>query len=127
MTTTQPVYPLSDMFGGFIPQTVNTPEIFNTGFSAAKCTPSGWPARSRSTSTTRPRRPSSLVPNDKWWGDKPVLDKVIFRQLEASAEIAAFKNGEIDMADGRTLTKYKQLEGSKTPRSAAASASSLAA
>ena len=55
----------------------------------------------------------SLVPNDKWWGEKPVLDKVIFRQLEASAEIAAFKNGEIDMADGRTLTKYKQLEGTK--------------
>ena len=34
-----------------------------------------------------------------------VLEKVIFRQLEASAEIAAFKNGEVDMADGRTLTK----------------------
>ena len=46
-------------------------------------------------------------------GRQAGLDKVIFRQLEASAEIAAFKNGEIDIADGRTLTKYKQLEGSK--------------
>jgi len=54
-----------------------------------------------------------VVPNEKWWGAKPVLSKVVFRQMEDSATIAAFKNGEIDATDGRTLTRYKQLEGTK--------------
>jgi peptide/nickel transport system substrate-binding protein len=53
----------------------------------------------------------TMVPNDKWWGQKPVLEKVIWRQMEPSATIAAFKNGEIDAANGRTLGRYKQLEG----------------
>jgi len=112
VTTTQPVYPLSDMFGGFIPQTVNTPEIFNTGFTG-ELHPEWMAGPFKVDKFDSAAKTVSLVPNDKWWGEKPVLDKVIFRQLEASAEIAAFKNGEIDMADGRTLTKYKQLEGSK--------------
>src|SRR6476620_4780677 len=112
VTTTQPVYPLSDMFGGFIPQTVNTPEIFNTGFTG-ELHPEWMAGPFKVDKFDSAAKTVSLVPNDKWWGEKPVLDKVIFRQLEASAEIAAFKNGEIDMADGRTLTKYKQLEGTK--------------
>jgi peptide/nickel transport system substrate-binding protein len=39
-----------------------------------------------------------LVPNPKFWGDKPKLDKVIFKiQADTSAEFQAFKNGESDM------------------------------
>jgi len=39
-----------------------------------------------------------LVPNDKFWGDKPKLDKIIFKiQADSSAEFQAFKNGESDM------------------------------
>lgn len=111
-TTTQPVYPLSDIFGGFIPQAVNTPELFNTGFSG-EMHPEWMAGPFKVEKYDSAAKTVSMVPNEKWWGEKPVLEKVIFRQLEASAEIAAFKNSEIDMADGRTLTKYKQLEGTK--------------
>jgi peptide/nickel transport system substrate-binding protein len=112
VTTTQPVYPLSDMFGGLIPQAVNTPEVFNTGFTG-EMHPEWMAGPFKVDNYDSAAKTVSLVPNDKWWGEKPVLDKVIFRQLESSAEIAAFKNGEIDLADGRTLTRYKQLEGTK--------------
>lgn len=37
-----------------------------------------------------------LEPNSEWWGAEPLLDKVTFRQLESTAAINAFKNGEID-------------------------------
>jgi len=55
----------------------------------------------------------TLAQNEKWWGAKPVLDKVVFRQLETSAAIAAFKNGEIDAVSANTITPYKQLEGTR--------------
>lgn len=112
VTTTQAVYPLSDIFGGFIPQAVNTPEIFNTGFTG-EMRPEWMAGPFKVDQYDSAAKTVSLVPNENWWGEKPVLDKVIFRQLESSAEIAAFKNNEIDMADGRTLVRYKQLEGTK--------------
>ncbi|XAS67303.1 ABC transporter family substrate-binding protein [Micrococcaceae bacterium Sec5.7] len=112
VTTTQPVYPLSDLFGGFVPQAVNTPEIFNNGFTG-ELHPEWMAGPFKVDKYDSAAKTVALVPNDKWWGPAPVLEKVIFRQLESSAEIAAFKNGEVDMADGRTLTRYKQLEGTK--------------
>ena len=40
----------------------------------------------------------SFVPNEKWWGEKPKLDKVTYRQMESQAIINAFQAGEIDAA-----------------------------
>jgi peptide/nickel transport system substrate-binding protein len=40
----------------------------------------------------------TLVPNPKYWGDQPKLDKIIFKfQPETATEFQAFKNGETDM------------------------------
>lgn len=39
---------------------------------------------------------ATFVPNEKWWGDKPFLEKVSYRQMEDQASINAFKAGEID-------------------------------
>jgi len=41
----------------------------------------------------------TLIPNDKWWGAKPLLDKVTFRAIADDAQAAAFVNGEIDAFD----------------------------
>jgi peptide/nickel transport system substrate-binding protein len=39
-----------------------------------------------------------LVPNPKYWGDKPKLDKVTFKvQADTAAEFESFKNGEVSM------------------------------
>ncbi|MDP4502134.1 ABC transporter family substrate-binding protein [Nonomuraea turcica] len=42
----------------------------------------------------------TLVRDDKWWGRKPKLDKVIFRAIESpAAQVNAFANGEIDAVE----------------------------
>ncbi|MFW0774033.1 ABC transporter substrate-binding protein [Paenarthrobacter nitroguajacolicus] len=112
VTTTQPVYPLEDLFFGLIHPAVNTAEIFNKGF-AGNMRPE-WmagPFKVENYDTTA--KTVTMVPNDKWWGQKPVLERIIWRQMEPSATIAAFKNGEIDATDARSLSRYKQLEGTK--------------
>ncbi|MDO5098148.1 MAG: ABC transporter family substrate-binding protein [Corynebacterium sp.] len=83
------------VFSGLLHPAVNTPEIFNEGFinnphdewgggpfKVEKWDPNGGTV--------------TFVPNEKWWGDKPKLDKVTFRQMEDKAMINAFKAGEID-------------------------------
>ena len=37
--------------------------------------------------------------NSRWWGPKPVLDKVIYRAIDASAQYTALANGEINYMD----------------------------
>ena len=38
----------------------------------------------------------SFVPNEKWWGEKPKLDKVTYRQMESQATINTYQAGEVD-------------------------------
>lgn len=112
VTTTQPVYPLDALFTGLIHPAVNTPEIFNTGFTG-DMHPEWMAGPFKLDKYDSAAKTVTLAQNDKWWGTKPVLDKVVFRQLESSAAIAAFKNGEIDGVSANTITPYKQLGGTK--------------
>ncbi len=112
VTTTQPVYPLDSLFTGLIHPAVNTPEIFNTGFTG-DMHPEWMAGPFKLDQYDSAAKTVTLAQNDKWWGAKPVLEKVVFRQLESSAAIAAFKNGEIDGVSANTITPYKQLDGTK--------------
>ena len=112
VTTTQPVYPLDALFTGFVHPAVNTPEIFNTGFTG-DMHPEWMAGPFKVDKYDTAAKTVTMVPNDKWWGTKPVLESVVFRQLESSAAIAAFKNGEIDGVSANTITPYKQLDGTK--------------
>ncbi|MFC7876472.1 ABC transporter family substrate-binding protein [Isoptericola sp. NPDC057391] len=59
----------------------------------------------------------TFVPNDKWWGEKPLLDKVTFRVLDDVAAVNAFQNGETDYVDNLTadsLAQLKDVEGAVT-------------
>lgn len=51
----------------------------------------------------------SFKPNDKWWGDKPLLEKVTFTGMDAQASINAFKNGEIDTVGVGTKDRLAQV------------------
>jgi peptide/nickel transport system substrate-binding protein len=110
--TSQPVYPLDSLFFGLIHPAVNTPEIFNNGF-VGDMHPEWMAGPFKLDQYDSAAKTVTLVPNDKWWGAKPVLESVVFRQLELSAQVAAFKNGEIDGMSANTISLYKQLEGTK--------------
>ena len=110
--TSQPVYPLEDLFFGLIHPAVNTPQIFNEGFNG-ELHPEWMAGPFKLDLYDTAAKTVTLIPNEKWWGNKPVLESVVFRQLETSAQIAAFKNGEIDAMSANTIALYKQLEGTK--------------
>ena len=42
---------------------------------------------------------ATFVPNEKWWGEKPKLDKVTYRQMESQATINAYQAGEVDAVE----------------------------
>ncbi|KRE83293.1 ABC transporter family substrate-binding protein [Arthrobacter sp. Soil764] len=110
--TTRPVFPVDSLFFGLIHPAVNTPEVFNEGFNG-NMHPEWMAGPFKLDQYDTAAKTVTLVPNDKWWGTKPVLANVTFRQLETSAQIAAFKNGEIDAMSANTISLYKQLDGTK--------------
>ncbi|MFP5311632.1 MAG: ABC transporter family substrate-binding protein [Actinomycetes bacterium] len=110
--TSRPVFPVDSLFFGLIHPAVNSPEVFNEGFNG-NLHPEWMAGPFKLDQYDTAAKTVTLVPNDKWWGQKPVLANVTFRQLEASAQIAAFKNGEIDAMNANTISLYKQLEGTK--------------
>ena len=62
----------------------------------------------------------TFTPNPKWWGDKPLLDKVVLKQMEPSAAMNAFKNGEIDAvgaSDAESMTSAKTVKDAYLRRS----------
>ena len=54
---------------------------------------------------------ATFVPNEKWWGETPKLDKVTYRQMESQATINAYQAGEVDAVE---LTNKDHLAVAKT-------------
>jgi peptide/nickel transport system substrate-binding protein len=78
---------------------VKTADVFNTGWTTLQGH-DGWfsgPFKLGSYDLTN--QIITLVANDKWWGDKPKLDRVIFRVVPDEAVPAAYVNNEIDSFD----------------------------
>ncbi|MFI9629063.1 ABC transporter family substrate-binding protein [Streptomyces sp. NPDC052042] len=55
----------------------------------------------------------SYKPNPKWWGAKPHLDEFTFVQMESSASINAFKNGQIDAVQATNAEELNQVKSVK--------------
>ena len=73
-----------------------SPDAFNTSWKAAPLVTAGpfkFKALDKVTRTIVVER------DPKWWGDKPVLDTIIFKALPQAAQIDALLNGEIDYMD----------------------------
>ena len=61
----------------------------------------------------------SYKPNPKWWGEKAHLDEFTFVQMEVSASLNAFKNGQIDAvqaANAEELNQVKSVAGTELRR-----------
>ena len=76
---------------------VATPEAYNTGWTSFK---DEWHTGPFAfDKVDKAQKMITLKRNDKWWGDKSLLDSVSFRQLETPADVNAFANNEIDVVD----------------------------
>ncbi|MGK9221205.1 MULTISPECIES: ABC transporter family substrate-binding protein [unclassified Microbacterium] len=119
VVTFKQVYPWTDgLFWHLVNPAINTPELFNEAYvnqvhpewGAGPYTVDEFDANGGTI---------TFVPNENWWGDEPLLDKVTFRVLDDTAEINAFRNGEIDMALTNTedrLAQVADMEGVVTYR-----------
>ncbi|MFG2504697.1 ABC transporter family substrate-binding protein [Streptomyces rubiginosohelvolus] len=54
-----------------------------------------------------------LERNPKWWGEPGKLDQRVFRTLEPTAELNAFRNGELDAIKAPSKEFYTQVKGMK--------------
>lgn len=103
---TGPYYPIEGLFGtGLVHPAMEDPAIFNDGlldtinndYLSGPYKVDNWDSA---------QKVLTVVPNENWWGEKPLLERITFRQMEASAARAAFRNGEIDAVTANSLTAY---------------------
>jgi len=104
--------PYADWKGLFWPlypaSTSNDPNVFNNGWKDKLLTSAG-PFRFESYDATA--KIYTLVPNEKWWGNKPKLDVMVYRVLDNDAMPGAIANGEIDMMDvGPNANYYNKVK-----------------
>ena len=67
-----------------------------------------------------------MVPNDKYWGDKPKLDRLTIRSIpEVAARVTALKTGELDVIWGISDDQVTQLNGNSEVQVASATGSAV--
>ncbi|HWB66020.1 MAG TPA: ABC transporter family substrate-binding protein [Mycobacteriales bacterium] len=72
---------------------VSTAKLFNTGYLnniPVTGGPFGNPKFDKSNQTI------TVTPSSNWWGNKPLLSRIIFKALDSTAANQAYLNGEID-------------------------------
>lgn len=97
VTFSTPFADWKSLFGDLYPASeLTTPKVFNNGLTKTLGI-SGGPFMQGTLSQTD--QTLTLVPNPKWWGDKPLLSSIDYTTMEPNAEPQAFANGEIDSFD----------------------------
>lgn len=76
---------------------IATPELFNDGWKNYQDAWFTGPYKVDSWEKTSGT--VTMVPNPRWWGAKPLLDKLTWKQIKAEALAAAFANQEVDYYD----------------------------
>lgn len=92
--------PFSDwqaLFTPLYPVSTNTnPDVFNTGWTQRLPVTAG-PFKVEQIDQTA--KTITVVRDEKWWGRKPRLDRIIFRAIPDEAEFDALANNEVDFVD----------------------------
>ena len=110
VTFSQPFDWWEGLFNYLVPTMVDTPGKFNEGWLGE--TPNEWGAGPYEVERSDFNRQTvTFVPNEKWWGEDPKLDKFTYRQLEPQAAINAFEAGEIDATGAATKDRLATVQG----------------
>lgn len=97
--TTYPDWKNTFSTGPMRAESVADPTVFNTGWTTLTGHDGWFSGPYKVGSYDETSKMVTLVPNDKWWGDKPKLSKVIFRVVPIEAQPQAYANNEIDSFD----------------------------
>ena len=111
VTFSKPYYPLQSLFAEILHPAMEDVELFNNGF-VDNPHPEYWagPFTLADKGWDSTAKTFSVVPSDKWWGTKPLLEKIVFTQMGSSAARAAFKNDEIDAIGANTSASYTEVK-----------------
>ncbi|MFG2842156.1 ABC transporter family substrate-binding protein [Kitasatospora sp. NPDC048296] len=117
MTFDQPFSEWQSMFNGaanapLLPAAkVSTPELFNSAYLDAIPLTAGPFKVDRLDPAAQT---VTLVADPTWWGDKPMLDKIVFHAMLPDAMGAAFAKGGIDLFNnGPDLAGYQVIKNTK--------------
>lgn len=110
VTFERPFAEWRSLFANIYPAATNTdPDTFNEGWINQTPTTAG-PFRTEEINTTA--QTITLVPDENWWGDPPLLDQIIFRVVERDALADAMANNEIDFyAIGSDVNLFQRGQG----------------
>ncbi|GGK99798.1 hypothetical protein Sme01_37750 [Sphaerisporangium melleum] len=100
------------LFWPLYPRSTNaTPDAFNTGWLNRIPVTAG-PFRFQSFDQTA--KTITLVRDERWWGGRAKLDKIIYRAMATDALVGAFTNGELDVFDvGTSAPDYARAKNAK--------------
>ncbi len=91
---------------------VATPELFNDGWK--DYVDSYFTGPFKVSSWDKTSGTVVMEPNDKWWGAKPLLTKITWKQIKSEALAAAFANQEVDYYDiGADPDGYQQASNAQ--------------
>ncbi|MFF7210122.1 ABC transporter family substrate-binding protein [Streptomyces sp. NPDC008238] len=109
VTFSSPFGDWKSLFSPLYPaQVIGTPDGFNTGYLGKFPVTSGAFKFQGIDKTTKTL---TVVRDDAWWGNKAILDKIIYRALDSDATAGAFANGEVDFFNvGPDSAAYKQAK-----------------
>ena len=110
VTMEKPYYPID---GGFVISTFIHPalvdkKLFNDGL-VDKPLDKYWAGPFKVENWDVSQNSLILTRNDKWWGQKPLLEKISIRSLGEAASLAAFKNSEIDVISASSQNVYADV------------------
>ena len=110
VTMEKPYYPID---GGFVISTFIHPalvdkKLFNDGL-VDKPLDKYWAGPFKVENWDTSQKSLILTRNDKWWGQKPLLEKISIRSLGEAASLAAFKNSEIDVISASSHNVYADV------------------
>ncbi|WP_329491619.1 ABC transporter family substrate-binding protein [Kitasatospora sp. NBC_01246] len=87
---------------------VATPDVFNTAY-VDKIPTSAGPFKLDKIDQTA--KTVTVVADPAWWGQKPLLDKIVYKAMDTNTMPQAFQNGEIDFYDnGPDASGFKQIQ-----------------
>lgn len=112
VTFKKPFYPVTEVFQGLIhPKVGASAEVFNNAFTN-NAVHNEWRSGPFRFAAVDPNgRTITLERNPSWWGARPLLDKIVYRELADTSTIPAFKNGELDAVDVATAARLAQVQG----------------